>query len=162
MTSEDLRILVEFNYWAKNRMMEAVSELTEEQFLRDLSSSFPSTRNTLVHMMSAERRWLSVWQGNPTDPLKPEDFPNIESVGSCWEGIERDMRSFAAGVTDFDRLVSVLRPVDGKVAFFPLKQLMQHVVNHSSYHRGQVATLMRQVGATPAKTDLVTYFGSLT
>ncbi len=161
MKTDDLRVLIEFNYWAKNRMMEMVSELTEEEFLRDLSSSFPSIRNTLVHMMSAERRWLSVWQGNPTDPLNPEDFSNSGSVDTCWQGIESDMCSFAAAATDIDRLVTVPRP-DGKVGNFPLGQLIQHVVNHSSYHRGQVATLMRQVGATPAKTDLVTYFGSLT
>ena len=158
---DDLRVLIDFNYWAKNRMIGAVSELTEEQFLRDLSSSFRSIRDTLVHMMSAERRWLSVWQANPVAPLKPEDFPDVGLVASCWETVEHDMRSFAAALTDVDPSVSVPRP-GGKVDFFPLSQLLQHVVNHSSYHRGQVATLIRQLGATPAKTDLVTYFGSLT
>ncbi len=161
MDSDDLRVLVEFNYWAKNQMMGAVSELTGEQFLRDLSSSFPSIRNTLVHMMSAECRWLSVWQGSPVAPLKPDDFPDVASVASCWEEVEQDMRSFTAVLTDVDRSVSVPQP-DGGVSAFPLKQLMQHVVNHASYHRGQVATLIRQLGATPAKTDLVTYFGTLT
>ena len=161
MKADDVRVLVEFNYWAKNRMILAVSELTGEQFLRDLSSSFPSIRNTLVHMMSAERRWLSVWQGNPVDPLMPESFPDVASVTSCWETVEQDMRSFATTLTDVSRSVSVPRP-DGEVAVFTLNQLMQHVVNHSSYHRGQVATLMRQMGTTPAKTDLVSYFGSVT
>ncbi len=57
MEFDDLRVLIEFNYWAKNRMMLAVSGLTEEQFLRDLSSSFPSIRNTLrsVFMPSPSR-----------------------------------------------------------------------------------------------------------
>ena len=160
MKTEDVRVLIEFNYWAKNRMILAVSELTEEQLLQDLSSSFPSIRNTLVHMMSAERRWLSIWQGNPVDPLMPEDLPDLASLASCWETVEQDMRSFAAAVTDVARSVSVPRP-DGEAVLFPLNQLMQHVVNHSSYHRGQVATLMRQLGATPAKTDLVTYFATL-
>ena len=161
MEADDVRVLVEFNYWAKNRMILAVSELTEEQFLRDLSSSFPSIRDTLVHMMSAERRWLSVWQGISVDPLMPESFSDVASVTSCWETVEQDVRSFATTLTDVSRSVSVPRP-DGEVAVFPLNQLMQHVVNHSSYHRGQVATLMRQMGTTPAKTDVVSYFGSLT
>ena len=112
-------------------------------------------------MMSAERRWLSIWQGNPVAPLKPEDFPDVASVASCWEAVEQDMLSFAVAGPAVDRSVSVPQP-GGKIAVFPLNQLMQHVVNHSSYHRGQVATLMRQLGAMPAKTDLVTYFGSLT
>lgn len=158
MNSEDLKVLIDFNYWAKNQMMEAVSELSENQFLRDLSSSFASIRDTLVHSMSAERSWLSTWQETPIHRLKPEDFPSAGSVVTCWDGIEREMREFAESLKEVQQMVTVAKS-DRSRSVYPLRQLIQHVVNHSSYHRGQVATLMRQVGAIPAKTDLVTYFG---
>ena len=68
-----LRTLVDYHYWARDRVLDAAESLTPEQFTRDLGSSFRSVRDTLTHLYSAERNWHSRWQGvSPTSMLSPE------------------------------------------------------------------------------------------
>jgi uncharacterized damage-inducible protein DinB len=161
MTLQDLRTLLDFHYWARDRVLDAAEGLTPEQFTRDLGSSFPSVRDTLVHLYSAEWNWYSRWQGvSPTAMLSPADFPSVAAVRVPWVDHERKMRAFldALGEDGIGRVFEY-KMLDGRSGSTVFWQMLQHVVNHGSYHRGQVTTMLRQLGAKPAQSmDLIRFY----
>lgn len=160
MDIKTLRTLFEFNSWADQRTLESCAPLMPEQFTRDLSSSFHSVRDTLVHIFGAEWLWLERWQGRmPTALPWAPDFPDYASVSARWSDVHRDLHQFVTRLTqeDIERSFEV-RTTAGGLYTQPLWQMMQHVVNHGSYHRGQVATMRRQLDAKPASTDLILFY----
>jgi uncharacterized damage-inducible protein DinB len=160
MNSNDLQLLYEYNRWANARVLDTVSKLTAEQFTKDMGNSFPSVRDTLTHIMSAEWIWLRRWKGtSPKAMLNPIDYPSLDLLRAKWAEIEREQMEFVHSVTD-EALETVVAYVNTKGEHweYPLWQMMQHLVNHSSYHRGQVTTLLRQLGAKPASTDFLLFF----
>jgi len=151
--------LYEFNRWANQRILDAVTALSSEQFARDLKSSFPSVRDTLVHVLGADWIWLSRWQG--VSPTQTPDWglTTLASIRSRWEQIENERTAFLERLTP-DALHGVLeyRTLKGDPFSNPLWQLLRHVVNHSTYHRGQITTMLRQLGAPTVSTDLVQFY----
>jgi uncharacterized damage-inducible protein DinB len=161
MNLQDVRHLIAFHYWARNRMLEAVELLSPEQFTRELGGSFGSVRNTVVHTLSAECIWLFRWKGEtPTGMLTPESFPDLASVRRAWLDQEASLRRYFDGLDEQGiQKVIPYRTLAGVESASPLWQMLQHVVNHASYHRGQVTTLLRQLGEAPPKgTDLITFY----
>jgi uncharacterized damage-inducible protein DinB len=162
MTIDDLRVLLDYHYWARDRLLEAVEVLTPDQFTRDMGNSFRSIRDTLVHIYFAEWVWHMRWQGtSPTGPpIDAETFHDVASIRSIWTEHERKMRSFldALGPDGVNRVIDY-RNLAGQEGSSVLWHMLQHVVNHASYHRGQVTTMLRQLGATPPKSmDLITFY----
>ena len=160
MDVKTIQTLFEFNRWANTRILAATARLTGEQFTRDLRSSYPSVRDTLVHIMSAEWSWLARWQGtSPKAMLNPAEFPELTALRARWTAIEREQGEFVARVTD-ESLGQEIRYTNlrGQAYAYLLGHMMQHVANHSTYHRGQVVTMLRQLGAEAPATDLLVFY----
>jgi uncharacterized damage-inducible protein DinB len=161
VTFQDLRTLLDFHYWARDRILDAVDVLTPEQFTRDLGSSFKSVRDTLAHTFGAEWVWYSRWQGTSPTGFQPFDvFTSPGELRSAWAEHETKVRSFldSLGEEGINRRFDY-RMFNGNATSSLFWQMLQHVVNHASYHRGQVTTMLRQLGAAPGKsTDLITYY----
>ena len=161
MTREDLQTLLEFHYWARDRMFDALEPLTPEQFTRDLASSFRSARDTAAHIYSAEWIWYQRWHGtSPRTRPSPDEFPDTATLRRSWDELETKVRAFIAGLgeEEVERIIPYTL-LDGTAAAAPIWQMFQHVVNHATYHRGQVATMLRQLEAGPLKsTDMVTFY----
>jgi uncharacterized damage-inducible protein DinB len=159
MNKQDIEYLYEYNRWANARVLDAVSKLTPEQFARDLQSSHRSVRDTLAHILAAEWIWLERWKGvSPGALLTPADFPTVESLRTRWAVVKGDYAEFINGATD-ESLATVIAYTNtsGEEWAYPLGQMLQHVMNHSSYHRGQVATMLRQLGAEANPVDLLVF-----
>jgi uncharacterized damage-inducible protein DinB len=160
MDLADLQTLLDYHYWARDRMLTALEPLAPEQYTKDLGSSFPSLRDTAVHILSAERIWLSRWQGiSPGAHTAPAELPDVAALRAAWADTEAGVRRFLAalGEDGVQRRIEYhsLTGVKGDQRF---SQMLQHVVNHASYHRGQVTTLLRQLGAAPPKQmDLLAF-----
>ena len=162
MNKQDVQILYDYNRWANARTLDAASALTAEQFTRDMSSSHASVRDTLAHILAAEMIWLKRWNGmSPRALLGAADFPHLPALRAGWAEVEREQSDFIARLTD-ESLARVIAYTNtkGEEWKYPLWQMLQHVVNHSSYHRGQVAAMLRQLGAEPAPTDFLVFFDS--
>jgi uncharacterized damage-inducible protein DinB len=161
MTLDDLKTLLDYHYWARDRVLDAAAALSSEQYTRDLGSSFKSVRDTLVHLYSAEWAWYQRWHGtSPTAMLPFDDYPDVESLRRVWTAHEQKMRAYVNGLGDegVTRLFNY-KTLAGLAGTSPFWQMLQHVVNHGSYHRGQVTTMLRQLGATPPKSlDMVAYY----
>jgi uncharacterized damage-inducible protein DinB len=160
MNVEDFRRLYDYNSWANHRTLEACAALNDEQFTRDLHSSFRSVRDTLVHIMLVEWLWRERWLGRSPDKYPPaSDFPNLESVRRRWAEVERNLLEYVAALKpeDIDRVIAH-KTTAGVPQSAPLSQILQHLVNHGTYHRGQVATMLRQLDAKPIGTDLIVFY----
>src|SRR5205085_6518900 len=98
----------------------------------------------------------------PQALFDPADLPHLDALRAKWAEVEREQTEFVEGVSEA-ALAQALAYVNthGETWRYPLWQMMQHVVNHSSYHRGQVATLLRQLGAEPTPTDLLVFYDAL-
>ncbi|MCI0331237.1 MAG: DinB family protein [candidate division Zixibacteria bacterium] len=163
MDLERIRALYDFNRWANGRVLEAAEKLSREQFSKDLGSSFSSVQDTLVHIMGAEWIWLERWKGvSPKALLPAAEFPTVSSIRNRWKEIEREQKDFVNDVTE-ESLKTVISYTNlkGVPYKYPLWQILQHLVNHSTYHRGQVTTMLRQLGAKPLATDFLVYYDIL-
>jgi uncharacterized damage-inducible protein DinB len=157
---ETIRLLFEYTRWADNRMFDAVAALPAEAWTKDLRSSLKSVRDTVVHVVSSQWIWLSRWQGtSPPKHLDPAEFPDVATIRARREIVSGELAAHVAAQTE----ASIAAPLaylnlKGEPFSYPLDLQMLHVANHSTYHRGQVTTLLRQLGAQPISTDLVLYY----
>jgi uncharacterized damage-inducible protein DinB len=162
MNTNDIKYIFDYNRWANKTILDVVSKLTPEQFTKDLHSSHRSVRDTIVHILAAEWIWLERWKGvSPKALLDPADFPTVESVTTRLSEVETECAGFIQGLTD-EALTQAVTYTNtkGEKWTYSLEQMMQHVANHSSYHRGQVATMLRQLGVSPREVDLLVYVDS--
>ncbi|MBZ5526322.1 MAG: DinB family protein [Acidobacteriia bacterium] len=160
MTPEEIRLLYQYNSWANHRLLDACAALSAEQFTRDLHASFPSVRDTLVHIMDAERIWQERFQGRFSTPwLAAAQFPDLAALRSQWSKIEEDLLRFVSPLTP-EELARVrdFPNLQGQIQALPLWQPLQHLVNHGSYHRGQVVAFLRQLDAKGVSLDLIRFY----
>lgn len=157
---EDLRELFAYNRWANGRILDAGAKLDDEAWTRALISSFPSVRETLAHVLASEWVWLERWHGrSPSGPPESWDTRTPASLRAIWAGVEREGEAFLAGLTDADAARTFsYRNIRGEPFTSTFAETMRHVVNHSTYHRGQVVTLLRQLGAEGVNTDLIAFY----
>ena len=161
MNHADLQTLLDYHYWARDRMLTAVETLTPEQYTRDLGNSFKSVRDTVVHIYSAEWIWHARWMGNsPLHGPNAADFPDVAAIRRPWREHEAKMRALLDGLGEqgVGRVYEYknLAGQDFESIFW---HMFQHVVNHATYHRGQVTTMVRQLGANPGKPqDLIAFY----
>jgi len=166
MNKNDIQLLFEYDRWANSNVLQAASTLSAEQFTRDLGGSFRSVRDTLVHIVSGEWGWLTIWKEASltsafvTDlwtrigvTFDPNAYSDIAAVLMKWAEVEREQLEFVNCVTD----ESLARMLPVRATHLSLAHLMQHMANHSTYHRGQISLMMRQLGAEPVATDFARF-----
>jgi uncharacterized damage-inducible protein DinB len=160
MKPSEMRELFAFNAWANHRILGAAETLTTEQFRKELGSSFSSVRDTLVHVWAVEWVWFERLQGrSPAGFPDAKDFPDLASSRARWAEVEKNWLEYVSRLDETE----LAEEVDYKTMSFgpsrsPRWQILQHVVNHGSYHRGQVTTMLRQLGAKSAGTDLISFY----
>jgi uncharacterized damage-inducible protein DinB len=160
MSPAEIQQLYDYNAWANRRSLAATEKLTPEQFIKPLGSSFSSVRDTLAHIYGAEWIWLERFQGRSPAALPDiTQFEDVASLRERWLDHEQRLLAFVRGLTQSD----LDREMEYKTFKFgvysnPLWQSMQHLVNHGTYHRGQVTTMLRQLGAQPILTDLMHFY----
>lgn len=160
MSVDNVRTLYSYTEWANERIIEALRGVTEEQFTRTIVSSFPSLRDTLAHIVMAEWVWLRRWKGeSPTaPPAWTEAAPSLQTIVENLRAIEAERRALLDSLTEDQlRRDIAYRSMSGDPFTTRLDHQLAHVANHSTYHRGQITTMMRQIGVTPPSTDMIFY-----
>ena len=162
MTVDEVLELFAYNAWANRKIFDAAAALPEEQYRRDLKSSHGGIHGTLAHIAWAEQLWLHRWLARP-NPAAPQgrDLVTLGAVRARWDEVEAERGSFLRGLTA-GRLEETrsVKPSTGGEYVHTLAQMIRHAVDHSTYHRGQVVTLLRQVGAVPPNTGLIVFYRS--
>lgn len=160
MNKSQIIELYNYNDWANQKLLNTVDHLENEEFIRDLSSSFRSIKDTMVHVLGAEELWLSRWMGEQGRPLlNTDDFPTCDALTDRWEDFRNYNHRFLEAFTEED-LMKVINYKNLKGVSYSLElwKQMLHVTNHSSYHRGQVVTMLRQLKKQPPSLDLIYYY----
>jgi uncharacterized damage-inducible protein DinB len=159
MTLQEIKQLVAFNRWANQRFFDALSELSVEQYGRDLHSSHDGIQGTLAHIVGAEKAWLSRWQQQPaTGTITLRQIHSLAELRAYWEGVCSEMSQFLATLDDRKLQQTLSLTMRTGTYTAPYWQMIQHVVDHSSYHRGQIVTMLRQLGVTPPSTGLIRFY----
>ena len=160
MTVAEVHELFAYNAWANRRIFTALGPLAGEQYFRDLKSSHGGIHGTLCHIVWAEQLWLNRWMGEPKPAVhQGKDLATLAAAVNRWEEIERDRSAFLSGFTAL-RLEDtvIVRPSTGGEFRHTFREMFGHAIDHSSYHRGQIVTMVRQVGATPPNTGLIVFY----
>jgi uncharacterized damage-inducible protein DinB len=160
MTLQDIFTLYEYNRWANGRTLEAAEKLDPTAFVKDLKNSFPSVRDTLAHILGAEWIWLRRWKGeSPAKLIVATEFPTAASLRERFMAVDGERKGFMTGLSEEQLQQSFdYKDLAGNLLHLPFVQSMQHVVNHGTYHRGQITTMLRQLGATPVGTDMSRFY----
>ncbi|HEX7182545.1 MAG TPA: DinB family protein [Thermoanaerobaculia bacterium] len=154
------REMLLYMLWADRQMLKAVRGVRLEDLTRDAGVSFGSMLGTMAHILGSQRMWLSRFSGQGLSRVPgPADFPDLLSWITAWEETASGIEAFLAALGD-EQLATPITwtTTRGDTYTRPLWQPVLHLVNHSTYHRGQVTSLLRQMGYPPPSTDLNYYF----
>ena len=160
MTVAEARELFAFNAWASRRVFDALAPLPDDQYFRDLKSSHGGIHGTLCHIVWAEHLWLTRWLGAPPPAVaQGKDLASLAAVRARWERMEAERERFLRDLTEAQLAGTItIRPTMGGEYVHTLAQTFRHAVDHSSYHRGQIVTLLRQLGVRPPSTGLILFY----
>jgi len=149
-----------YNAWANRRVLEACSALTSGQLTQEVGGSFGSLRNTLAHIIDVEWLYLERWLGRaPASLPKAESYADLGSLRERCETVTRDFEKSIRGLSDAElNRIFEFKNTKGTSYRHPLWEMLVHLVNHSTYHRGQVTVLLRAIGAKPLATDMIAFF----
>ena len=152
---------LKFNVWANTKVVEILSNVDETVLETEVKSSFPTIKKTLLHIWDAQLLWLTRLKGGKT-PI----WPSTEFTGGKEEllkGLVQSAQDLADFVATKDRVF-----LDSSITYHNMKlieytngteEILFHIVNHGTFHRGQIFTMMRQLGFTSFENiDLSTYF----
>jgi uncharacterized damage-inducible protein DinB len=161
MNKQYFTALADYNSWANNKAIEWLYQIDDDRWNLVITSSFSSIKQTAIHIASAEKIWIDFWKNVP-DPV----YLSVAFKGSKHDLIDI-WKLASAGVKDFIekyREDDYLQPVtfsypNGATGQMEFWQTFAHLINHSTYHRGQLVTLLRQAGFSNfSSIDLATYY----
>lgn len=160
MSVELIRGLYGYHRWANRRLFDVAMALGEDLASRDLGAhwSFASVRRMFGHLYGADRIWLSRWKGVSPPTLAGAEFATLASIRAPWDDLEREQQAFVAalGPGDLDRVIEYSN-TEGRVFRLPLGPLLQHVPNHATHHRSEIATMLTLISGSPPDTGINTY-----
>lgn len=156
--STALRYL-EFHAWATAKILDSVEALSPEELHRDMQTSHSSVWGTLDHAYRADSLWLKRLQGDGNTKLDTiAAAEGLSDLRAKWRDSQAGLISFAGSLSDSDWPRAIeYRFLSGSEGRSPIYETLLHVVNHGTFHRGQIVTLLRQLGAKPAATDFIAY-----
>ena len=159
MNLMEIQRLYDYNRWANERVLESLRPIRQDVFTSNKQASHGSIHGIIAHIAAAEWIWLERWKGSSPVSLLPEsEFETVEIATRRLCKIDHDLQEFTSQLTQEDVDGSCgYRTTEGKAYSNVLCDMLLHVVNHSSYHRGQITTLLRQSGAVPQSTDFILF-----
>jgi uncharacterized damage-inducible protein DinB len=157
---EYLGQVYDYSYWANRRYVAVAERLTAEQLHRTQGQSWGDVQSVLVHMLSAEITWLKRWHGeSPKSHLDPKTFPTLAALKERWAQVEHEMRAFV----DLQSAESLLAMISysnfsGETFRVPLWQMLMHVANHETHHRGELAAMFALMNVPHPEEEVIQYF----
>jgi uncharacterized damage-inducible protein DinB len=158
LSADALRAHLDYNTWASRRLVEAAGQLSPEELTRDFQTADKSILGTLVHVFAADRIWLARLTKQTPGPFISDADYHLAVLQNDWPALQDGWREWAAGLTDEAAQESITYRRSATESYAqPAWQLVMHVVNHGTHHRGQVSGFLRTLGHTPPPLDLVLY-----
>jgi len=143
-----------YNIWANNRLISDLTLQNNDLLTRELVSSYPTIRATILHIWYAETGWLSRLNGNGWETSHIINFPGSnQELFSAWQETSEQFKNFTL---DSDLEKEVQFEHKGENFSIPSREIVQTVFTHGSYHRGQIVMMLRQLGVSDiSQTDYI-------
>jgi uncharacterized damage-inducible protein DinB len=153
--------LAAYNSWADQKIIDWLTKITDEQWQQVNVSSFSSVRETALHIASAEKIWIDFWTRAAHPVYLSANFAGTKNeLLSIWNTASSGLETFIKShpEEDLDKSVRFIYP-NGNIGDMPYYQTFAHIINHSTYHRGQLVTVLRQAGFNQfSSLDLATFY----
>ena len=160
MGLEMIRELYAYHRWANRRLFDVAAGLGEDVAGREVGKqfSYPTLRRMLGHIYGADWVWLMRWKGTSPTELPGGEVESLANLRERWDALEKEQRTFIESLTpaDLGRVVDY-KNIKGEPFSLALGPLLQHVANHATHHRSEVATMLTMVHGSPPATDLMIY-----
>jgi len=162
LSPEILKTHIDYTAWATRKLVDCASRLTPEQLNHDFKTADHSVLGTLVHTFAADRVWLARVTGGPHPGFISDRDRSLAVLQTEWPELHERWKQWINGlsVADTSRVLSYT-DLKGNAWSQPLWQVVLHVVNHGTHHRGQVSGFLRTLGQNPPGTDLIYYYREL-
>jgi uncharacterized damage-inducible protein DinB len=156
---DDLESLYAFNSWANARVLETLRALPEADYEKELGGGWPSLRATFVHIAGATDAWAERFSDRDATRLATvDDLPDLEAAARVLLAAEEKHRRLLPTYTPARLAASFKwKNLKSEEKTAPFWIVVKHVVNHQTYHRGQIATMARRLGHVPKSTDMVVW-----
>jgi uncharacterized damage-inducible protein DinB len=151
---------LQYHRWATALVLEETSALPSEQLMQNLQGSFASIYDTIVHLYQSDKVWLDRLKERPSGQLSDYEAPGcMYDLKDAWLPVHDEMISVVSGLSD-EQLgrVFAYKNLAGQPFETPLWQMILHIVNHGTHHRGQITMMMRQIGEKATNIDLIRYY----
>lgn len=151
------QLMAKYNRWMNENIFAACAEIPDDDRHRDMDAFFGSIHDTLDHIFYGDQAWMNRFTGRPVGVAIGEE------LHADFTGLRRDREKMDAFIIAWcDKLddawlqenFEYTSNVDGETRVLPAWVLVTHMFNHQTHHRGQVTTLMKQLGYDPGITDL--------
>lgn len=150
--------LFEYVRWCDHRQLDACRSVPAENYFKDYGFSFRTVHDTLVHMLAAQDIWLHRFENTTGKFLDRTDLPDLESTRVRWGGLHAQFGDFLHRQSNHSLMKKVeWTTQDGRFMSIPLGHLVQHCLDHATYHRGQLNSLIKLAGGTPVRVMYYTY-----
>jgi len=154
-------VLADYNIWANNIAIEWLDQINDEQWEQATISSFSSVKQTAIHIASAENIWIDFWKNVPDPVFLSAGFKGTKNdLIAIWRRSSAGLKEFVEAYPEENyRQQITFRYPRGGEGRMELWQTFSHIINHSTYHRGQLVTTLRQAGFTKfSSIDLAVYY----
>lgn len=160
ISPELLRTHIDYSGWASARLVEAAGTLTADELTRDFATADKSVLGTLVHVYAADRVWMGRITGDPPAKfIDPEKDMHLSVVQNDWKPLLDKWLAWTSSLTAESAMADVSwKDAKGNTQSSPAYQIVLHVVNHGTHHRGQVSGFLRAMGKVPPSLDLARYY----
>lgn len=157
--ADDLFSYYEFNVWANARVVEALRSIPESDYEKEQGGGWPSLRAAFVHIAGATDAWAERFAGRDATTLPTiRELPTLDdAVRVLLAAQEKHARLLPT--YDAARLAGPFswKNLRGETKTAPFWTVVRHVVNHQTYHRGQISSMLRRLGHAPKATDMVVW-----
>ncbi|MCS0674642.1 DinB family protein [Cytobacillus firmus] len=156
--------MYDYHVWANKKFFNRLKELPKEIYDREIQSVFSSISKVLVHIYMTDTVWLGVMQENSMEEIqasiaiaqdKTKD-KSLKEMEKLFQSLSEEYQNLLNNVTDLDKEISPVHPKFGRLDTH-FSELVQHVVNHGTYHRGNLTAMIRQQGYSSVSNDYVFY-----
>jgi uncharacterized damage-inducible protein DinB len=146
-------VLLEYHRWANGLLTSQIETLSPEIFNKDFGGSFGTIRTTLIHLLDADHLWLTRFKGIPPSDPPQSKTDTAQPIIHEWLRIQDEMLEVARLLTTDPNKTLEFKTRKGQPITMLLTEIITHISHHGSYHRGQVANMIRMSGEKPVGTD---------
>lgn len=157
---EEMVNYTRYNAWANSIVSSLLQPFSTDQLTAVIESSFPSLQKTIYHIWDAETIWLLRMEGKSIDYWPSKNINGSEPIDSFVKKSNELADFIAQQNTNFHTSLCTYSTTNGTIYKQQHWQIVMHCMNHSTFHRGQIITMLRQIGFENKipSTDMITFF----